>query len=171
MLQSKTTMQTLPLFAVIINHQGLFLGAALIIVLIYALYLDRKISKFTKGNSGASLEEVIASCIKAAEKIEERNELISKHAVTLEDRVSHAIRNVETMRYKAFDQNSSNQSFSIALLNEQGNGVIISSLHSHDRMSTFAKPIVAYESDYELTEEEEAVIANSKKAHKKSPLE
>ena len=158
-------------FLYIETHSSIFLSVALVIVLLYALYLDRKISQFTKGNDGASLEEVIRDCITTGEKIEERNELIAKHAITLEDRVSHAIRNVETMRYKAFDAGGSNQSFSVALLNEKGNGVILSSLHSHDRMSTFAKPVSGYESSYELTDEELAVLNDAKKAHKKSPLQ
>ena len=72
---------------------------------------------------------------------------------------------VQTIRYKAYDASGSNQSFSIALLNEHGNGVVISSLHSHDRMSTFAKPIQKYESSYGLTEEEVLVVEDAKKEH------
>ena len=147
------------------------LALALFIVLIYAMYLDRKIHRFTRGQTGASLEDIIKSCVDSVSKIEERNELISKHALTLDERVSHFIRNAQTLRYKAFDANGSNQSFSIAFHNEKGNGVIISSLHSRDRMSTFAKPITNYESTYELTEEEVAVIADSKTAHKQSEIE
>jgi hypothetical protein len=72
------------------------------------------------------------------------------------------------MRYKAFDASGSNQSFSIALVNEKGNGVVVSSLHSRDRMSTFAKPIENYESTYELTEEELAVLDDARAEHKSS---
>ena len=132
----------------------------------YALYLDHKIHRFTRGNSGASLEEVMRACVDSVGKIEKRNELISKHALTLDEKVSHSLRNAQTLRYKAFDANGSNQSFSVALLNEKGNGVILSSLHSRDRMSTFAKPVVGYESSYELTEEELSVITEAKSAHK-----
>jgi hypothetical protein len=106
------------------------------------------------------------NCVDSVAKIEERNEFISKHALTLEEKVSHALRNAQTMRYKAFDANGSNQSFSIALVNEKGNGVVISSLHSRDRMSTFAKPVENYASSYELTEEEQGVLEEAKKAHK-----
>lgn len=105
-------------------------------------------------------------CVESVAKIEERNEVISKHALTLDERVSHAIRNAQTIRYKAFDANGSNQSFSVALVNEKGNGVVISSLHSRDRMSTFAKPIEKYESSYDLTEEELAVLDDAKISHK-----
>lgn len=142
------------------------LTIALGILLIYTFYLDHKIVMLTRGKSGASLEEIIHACIASVAKIEERNEVISMHALTLEEKVSHALRNAQTLRYKAFDTNGSNQSFSIALVNEKGNGVVISSLHSHERMSTFAKPIEHYESTYELTEEEQHVLKEAKQSHK-----
>lgn len=113
-----------------------------------------------------SLETLMRECVQSVAKIEERNEIISKHALTLNERVSHALRNAQTIRYKAFDANGSNQSFSIALVNEKGNGVIITSLHAHDRISTFAKPIERYESVYDLTEEEHSVLNDAKTSHK-----
>ena len=153
------------------DFPSILLGCALFVVLLYAMYLDHKLYRFTRGQTGASLEELMKACVDSVAKIEKRNELISKHALTLDERVSHAIRNAQTLRYKAFDANGSNQSFSIALLNEKGNGVIISSLHSRDRMSTFAKPITDYSSSYELTEEEVAVIHEAKEAHKSTEVE
>lgn len=154
----------------IIAHPALPLAIGLVITLCYAFYLDHKIVVLTRGASGASLEEIIKKCVDSAAKIEERNELISKHALTLDERVSHAIRNAQTVRYKAFDTNDSNQSFSIALINEKGSGVVISSLHVRDRMSTFAKAIENYESTHELTEEELAVIDDARAAHKKNSI-
>jgi DNA polymerase-3 subunit alpha len=66
------------------------------------------------------------------------------------------------------EPNGSNQSFSVALVNEQGNGVILSTLHVRDRVNTFAKPITNYESEYDLTEEELAVLDDAREAHKSS---
>lgn len=151
---------------IIAIHPNIPLGMALLLVLIYTVYLHRKLEHFTRGESGASLEQVIKSCVDAVVEIEKKNELISKHALSLDTRVSHALRNAQTIRYKAFETNGSNQSFSIALLNEKGSGVVITSLHSHERISTFAKPIEKYKSTYDLTEEELSVIEESKKAHK-----
>lgn len=153
-------------FSFLITNPAIPLTVALVIVLIYVFYLDHKIVVLTRGKSGSSLEDVIKECITSADEIEKRNEFISKHALMLEEKVSHSIRNVETLRFKAYEVNGSNQSFSVALLNEKGNGVILSSLHSHDRMSTFAKPVENYESTYELTEEELHVIEEAKAAHK-----
>lgn len=149
----------------IVNNPSLILAVALFVVVCYALYLDHKIVVLTRGKNGASLEDTIKACIDSSLAIEKRNELITSHASLLDKKMSHALRNAQTLRYKAFDTNGSNQSFSIALVNEKGNGVIISSLHSHERMSTFAKPIENYESTYELTEEELAVLDDARAAH------
>jgi hypothetical protein len=150
----------------IITNPAIPLTVAIVVLLIYLFYLDHKIVLLTRGKNGASLEETIKECLASVSTIEEKNEFISKHALNLDERVSHAIRNVQTIRYKAFETNGSNQSFSIALVNEKGNGVIITSLHSHERMSTFAKPITNYESTYDLTEEELAVLEDAKASHK-----
>lgn len=142
------------------------IAVAFFFLLIYTIYLHKKIHSFTRGQNAVSLESLMKECVDSIAKIEQRNEVISKHALTLDERVSHAIRNAQTLRYKAFDANGSNQSFSIALVNEKGSGVVISSLHSRDRMSTFAKPIEKYTSTYDLTEEELAVLDEAKKTHK-----
>lgn len=48
------------------------------------------------------------------------------------------------------------------MLNEDGDGVVISSLYSRERMSIFAKPIKNGKSEYELTDEEKKSLAKAK---------
>ncbi len=155
-----------PLLEFITIYPSIPLGVAVVLLLIYTAYLHHKIYRFTRGQTALSLEELMKACVDGVAKIEERNELISKHALLLDEKIAHAVRNVETTRYKAYETNGSNQSFSVALVNEKGNGVVISTLHAHDRVSTFAKPIENYESTYELTEEELSVLRESKSKHK-----
>ena len=154
-----------PFLSYLINTPAIPLTVALVILLLYTFYLDHKIVVLTRGASGASLEDIIKACITSAAKIKEQNEAIVSHAITLEEKISHSLRNAQTIRYKAYEVNGSNQSFSVALVNEKGNGVVITSLHSHDRMSTFAKPIEQYKSTYELTEEEQGVLDRAKEEH------
>jgi hypothetical protein len=150
------------------QYPTLPLALALVLIIIYVIYLHKKLRDLTRGESGASLEKVIRDCVTSVEEIEKRNEVISKHALSLDTRVSQAIRNTQIIRYKAFETNGSSQSFSVAFLNEKGNGVVVTSLHAHNHTSLFAKPIEKYTSTHELTEEELAVIADSKKAHKQN---
>ena len=44
------------------------------------------------------------------------------------------------------------------MLNEEGDGVVLSSLYSRERMSIFAKPIKNNKSEYELSAEEKEVL-------------
>jgi hypothetical protein len=62
------------------------------------------------------------------------------------------------VRFNPFEDAGSNQSFAIGLLNEQGDGVVVSSLYARERMSVFAKPIQQHNSSHELTTEEYSVI-------------
>lgn len=149
-----------------LGHPTIPLAIAISVLLCYVGYLHYKLSRFTRGGTASSLEATILACLESVKSIEDRNELISKHALSLESRLSHSLRNAQTVRFKAVEQGGSNQSFSVALLNEKGNGVVLTTLHVRDRISTFAKPIEKYKSTHELTEEELEVIEKSRTEHK-----
>lgn len=147
------------------NTTSVIFAFLLGILFIYTLYLHYKLRRFTRGATGSSLETLIRDALTHTKKIEEENTLIKEHAYSLDTRMATALRNAQILRYKALETGGSNQSFSIALLNEQGDGVVLTSLYVRDRINTFAKPIKNYASTYELTEEEVSVIRDAKKAH------
>ena len=136
-----------------------------IILFVYVVYLHRKVSLFTRGADGKSLESTIQTYLNHVDTLRAHDEMIAEHALKLDKRVAQSIRNVSALRFKAFDQNSSNQSFAIALVNELGNGVILSSLHHRDRVSIFAKPVSQYTSEHDLSEEEQSVRKEAKTSH------
>jgi hypothetical protein len=74
------------------------------------------------------------------------------------------VQSVETLRFNAFRGSGSggNQSFASAFLNENGDGLVISTLYSSDRMSIFAKPVTKFTPAFELTEEEKDVLDGAK---------
>ena len=124
-------------------------------------------SIFMRGENAKSFEENILKYFDQMDELKKHDEVISQYATSLDVRLAQSIRNISTVRYKAFDQVSSNQSFAIALVNEKGDGVIISSLHHPNHSQVFAKPVLNYLSNHDLTEEELAVLAESKKAHQR----
>jgi hypothetical protein len=149
------------------EYPGIPFAVAVLILLAYVAYLHHKISHFMRGENGKSLESTIRTYLGHVDDLRKHDELISEHALRMDRRLSQAVRNVSTMRFKAFDQNASNQSFAIALTNELGNGVILSSLHHRDHVSVFAKPVSSYESSHDLTDEERGVLEEAKLAHTK----
>lgn len=145
----------------------LLLTASILALLITVIILYVRLNKIFIGRNAESLEPLLQECIKRIEALEINDGQLEDHAILLDKRLSSAVRNVSTVRFKAFDSGASNQSFAIALLDEKGNGVVLSSLHHRDRVTTYAKPVTNYTSTFDLTEEEKHIILESKTAHTK----
>jgi hypothetical protein len=122
--------------------------------------LERRLKKLLAGKSAGSLEQTIVALgedIRALEKFQLNT---TNYLIDAEKRIKRSIQGVETIRFNAFKGNGEggNQSFAIALLSENGDGTIISSLFARDRMSIFAKPVKNFTSEFEMTNEEKDAI-------------
>ncbi len=107
------------------------------------------------------MESLIAEVNKKTKELEEERKKTELQIALIDKRLDQSIRNVETVRFNPFPGVGGNQSFAISLLNDEGNGVVISSLYARDRTSLFAKPIKAGQSEFELTKEEKNVLKKS----------
>ncbi len=137
----------------------------LTVVLIgWIIRLEIKIKSLLIGKDAKSLEDSIVSAKVNLEKLNDFQKEVISHFSNVERRLNRSVQAVETLRFNPFKGtgDGGNQSFSTALLSQNGDGVIISSLYSRDRISIFSKPIEKFESNFELTEEESEVLTNSK---------
>lgn len=132
------------------------------IILLWILFLEIRLKRLFTGAKARNLEEMIVLVGKKINKIEENQEKIDKHLLTIDNRLNKSIRSIETIRFNPFIGAGGNQSFAISFINDEGNGVILSSLYARDRMSIFAKPISSGKSLFELTDEEKEVLDKSK---------
>lgn len=73
-----------------------------------------------------------------------------------------ALRHVGLVRYDALQEMSGQMSFSLALLNAAGDGVVVSSINGRAETRTYAKTVKASEGTQELSPEEEAAIRSAK---------
>jgi hypothetical protein len=72
--------------------------------------------------------------------------------------IGMSISRVATVRYDAFDDMGGRMSFSSALLDEHGNGVVVTAINGRTETRTYAKPVGGGESRHNLsTEELEAI--------------
>lgn len=69
-----------------------------------------------------------------------------------------AVRHVGLLRYDAFEDVGGRLSFSCALLDDHGNGVVMTSINGRQDTRVYAKPIAAGKSTYNLSVEEEEAI-------------
>jgi hypothetical protein len=69
-----------------------------------------------------------------------------------------ALRDLAIVRYDALNEGSGQLSFSLALLNATGDGVVLSSINGRSETRTYAKPIVAGQGKQELSPEEAQAV-------------
>lgn len=61
-------------------------------------------------------------------------------------------------RYNAFNERGSDLSFSLAIVDESQNGVVITGLHNREQSYLYAKPLEQGDSTYPLSDEEKRAI-------------
>jgi len=129
----------------------------------WAIILHHKIKRLLGGTMAKDLSGAIKELHEKADKLARTQTQINTYLATAEKRMSRSIQGVATLRFNPFkDQGGgSNQSFATALVDEHGNGIVLSSIHSRDRVSVYAKPLEHGTSSYELTDEETTAIAQA----------
>src|SRR3954471_4480962 len=132
--------------------------------------LRRATSVLAKGARGP---EAHASLIEATQRNTEQTELIAEEiadlralvADNLKNRkdapavISGALRNVALVRYDAFGEMSGRMSFSLALLDEHGDGVALSAIAGTADTRVYAKAVAGGKGEHELSPEEEQAVA------------
>ena len=139
------------------------LAIVVLVLLIALISLNNRISRLLKGKNTISIEETIITLAEQVIELEDFREESEMYLTTVEKRLRNAIQAVETVRFNPFKGTGTggNQSFATAFLNENGDGLVISSLYASDRMSIFAKPVEKMSAQFDLTDEEKKVLVQA----------
>lgn len=137
-------------------------GIAILLALVWMISTERRLKRFFMGKKAKDLEDTIFHLEKDITDLLKTKQEMQKEIATINGKLKKSIRGLEITRFNPFSDQGSNQSFAIGMLNEEGDGVVISSLYSRDRMSVFAKPIKNNGSEYELSTEEREVLKKAR---------
>jgi hypothetical protein len=137
-------------------------GIAILVGAIWVFITEKRLKRFFLGKKAKDLEDTIIKLEDDIAAFRVAKENIEKDIATINTKLKKSIRGLETIRFNPFPDQGSNQSFAIGMLNEEGDGLVMSSLYSRERMSVFAKPVKGGTSTYELSEEEKEAIVKAK---------
>lgn len=73
--------------------------------------------------------------------------------------IEQSLRHVAVVRYDAFGDMGGRLSFSAAIIDDRGDGLVISSIHARGESRTYAKGIVEGDSEVTLSPEEQQALA------------
>ncbi|MDK2822749.1 MAG: hypothetical protein PWQ67_2053 [Clostridia bacterium] len=114
-----------------------------------------------KGMENKNLEEIILNNSYKIKNLEEYLDDNNNKLVLIDEKLSQCLKKVSLERYNAFQGIGGEQSFSVAMLDDNGNGIILSSIHGRDDARTYAKTVINGKSTYNLSEEEKRVLSNA----------
>ncbi len=120
---------------------------ALLLALFALLRTRRPAQTAVKARPDDSLEATVAAELRRLSTLETRVD-------SLDQRGRRAVQRLGVVRFNPFEDTGSNQSFALALLNDRGDGVVISSLHSRQSTRIYLKPVNGGRSETALSEEE-----------------
>lgn len=136
----------------------------LIFLLVMLVNLNSKLRKlqwkydyFTKGTT-MDLDEVLTRTLGDLRGAESKIAALEKSRDELRLRLKGCIQKLRVVRYNAFDNTGSDLSYSLALVDEENNGVILSSIYGREENRCYAKPVTEGKSQYPLSKEEQQVL-------------
>ncbi len=134
------------------------------ILTFFYLKAVRHYQKLTAGITKENLMKVLEEHFSRVEDLEQATNMIKKDIEGIKREDLTHIQRVGLIRFNPFDDTGGNQSFALALLNDQGNGVVISSLHSRETTRIYGKPVKNFsESGFEFSAEEKQAIESAKR--------
>ncbi len=121
-------------------------------------HITEKYKKLVKGIDGANLEEIMFKNLDELGEVKWDIEKLEESINIMDKKVKNAIQHIGIVRYDAFADMGSELSYSIALLDENLNGFVVTSIYGREFSTTYAKPIEKGESKYSLSAEEMQAI-------------
>ncbi len=118
----------------------------------------------TGGDTGATFVESVTRQQREVEGLRADVRVLRDDLSAARADLSDALRHVAVVRYDAFGDMGGRLSFSAALLDDAGDGLVLTSINGRSETRTYAKGVKAGESDHSLSPEELQAIAYATRA-------
>jgi hypothetical protein len=96
------------------------------------------------------------------EEVPEDVQGLRQEVAALKAEAADALRHLAVVRYDAFGDMGGHLSWSLALLDDGGHGVVLTSIHGRSEARTYAKSISSWTCEQQLSPEEEEAITHAK---------
>lgn len=145
----------------------LALGLVFILELILGFFLFKLQSHYSSLTKGASQKDLLSSLNLFIAKSENNQRGLEELKKSLDNEIKDNKRHLQKVGFKRFNpftDTGGNQSFTLTLLDEIGDGVVISSLHSRENTRVYAKNVINGEPDDQvLSKDEQQLIKETLK--------
>ena len=130
--------------ALIVGPLVLVVIALLVVVALLAQRVTRlrqRVENLTLGEEGQTMQLAFDAHHRRVIRLAEEVEALDRRSTRLEDEGKRAFQRLGFVRFNPFEDTGGNQSFALALLDAEDDGVLISSLHARQMTRIYAKAI------------------------------
>jgi hypothetical protein len=107
---------------------------------------------------GHAGDDAVGALLGKIERLEQAVRALNAVDNRQQVQIEGSVRRIGVLRYDAFEDVGGRLSFSCALLDEQGTGVVLTSINGRQETRVYAKPVMVGQSTYNLSREEEEAI-------------
>jgi len=137
------------------------LAIAFGVTLVLLVRLQKKLKIFMSGKNGADLEETLTLLTERTTANEKTLESHKEGLEYIDARVKKSLRGYSLVKYNAYTDGGGEQSFASGLLDERGDGYILSVITNRNHVALYAKKVVAGTAQQSLTREETDALASA----------
>ncbi len=123
-----------------------------------------------RGASGENLETLLYEHLREKMRLEDEILQLQGEMKVVQAKVQTAKRHFGLVRYDAFDDVGGQQSFALAMIDDDGNGVVITGIVGRMDERVYSKPIVNYRTDRALAREEQKALQEAQSGGTKAIL-
>ncbi len=124
--------------------------------------MEKMYRSLTRDMKGKNLEQLIHQYYEKIDGVDIRINNVDMQLTNIEEKLLKSIQHIGIVRYDAFDDMGGNLSFSLALLNQQHDGFILTSIYNRNNNVIYGKPIRGGKSSYQLSAEELQALDRAK---------
>lgn len=125
--------------------------------------LKKRYHRLMMGRDGLDLEELLSYHGELLEEELRNRQSVEARLKKVEDQLQLTVAGVALIRYNAFRETGSDLSFSLALLDRNLNGVILTSLFGRDESRCYGKPVNRGQSSHYLSDEESQALEEARR--------
>jgi hypothetical protein len=118
---------------------------------------------FGGAEGNASLAGAVETLASRLADTNARTERLVAHAKQVDETLAHTVQGIGLVRFRAFQDTGGDQSFALALVDGEGNGVVLSALYGRGKTRVYAKPVQGWLSPKPLGEEEQEALSEARK--------
>lgn len=129
-----------------------------LVMLVQINRLNRRLMGLMRGVEGQNLEETLRAHLETVAQTVRRMDHLEEAVGVLQAQMPSCLQRVNLVRYDAFDDVGGEQSFSLALTDARGDGVVVTSVYSRLDVRVYCKAIRNGRASHALSHEEERAL-------------